>query len=243
MKDFGEFVVIAMDVIERKVDKRQTTIKLFRTLQLLYRDIILDKRNDKPGGSGGSDGGDITIINKYLLDFETFVDDIPNDKRILVTSNNIDIYCFSFAEIMDCFHSDLSRHYVEEHMEYRVSSLIKNFRQPYHPYCNRPFTQKEIQQIISSMAYQDISFRYPIRPEVFLFLQYFEFILHALENKSSYETTSWLNDFFLQKNLVFQEHVPNSNDYHWIALSHQTSFTFRDFLLFSFFPLYSIFNK
>jgi hypothetical protein len=175
------------------------------------------------------------------LDFETFVADMPKTKQIIVTSSKKEVYCFSFHEIMECFHSDLSRHQVEEHVEYRVSSMIKNFRQPYHPYCNRPFCKKEMQQIISSLAYQDISYTYCFYPEVFLFFQYFEFILHALENKSAYETTFWLNDFFAQQNLVFQEVSCSSSV--WISVHSKSSFTFRNFLLLSFFPLYSINNK
>lgn len=223
MKDFGDFLVIGIQVLLRKTD---SNLRIFRTLQSLYKEIILDKTKKE-------------TINKYLLDFETKIDMIPSDKQIItITSNKEDRYCFSLNEVMECFHADLSRHNIEVNEEYNISSLIKNYRQPYHPYCNRPFDKNEIRQIICGIAYHKISYNYIIYPEIYIFFRYFEFILNAIKNKSVYDTTYWLDEFFTKNNLYFEK-IENGS-YQWLSIE---SYTFKNFLYKSFFPLYSINNN
>jgi len=229
--DFTRFLHISIPILQKKIISLSqipeiqilTDKKYIRYLQHLYEEIVLIKYRPT-----------LASMNVYFLDLETNTGDIDISQKMEIVCNRQEKYDFLYHEIIQCFHHNLSCSSIHEDSIYHVTSLTKNFKLPTNPYSNKVFSIEEIYQIISCILRNSrIPFHFCFPPEVFLFLQYAEFILscNPSQIKTTYEITSWLDSFFQEHDLQFdQKYNKNYNRSTWRCKTTKHSFTYYDFI-------------
>jgi hypothetical protein len=147
-----------------------------------------------------------------------------NDKinSIIVRDFANNYYCFTFDEIIQIFHTDLSRSNAEIEPNYNVCSVQKSFRLPHNPYSNLCFSVLEIKQILSQiLLIRDKMLNFKKFPEVCFFLFHYIEIVDACKDLSPYYTTDFLNEFFESLGLMFKEKIINNQNHSkWIYKSN-----------------------
>jgi len=149
------------------------------------------------------------LLNTYFLDYETETLSYQGTDQILIWNDKKEAYLFTTIEIMNLLHTSLSNSEAILDVQFMICSIIKSFRLPTNPYTGKSFTLTEMKQIVGQLLlgvvlYDTVStIQYP---ELFLYLCHFQDIYrHCPSEEKRYEMTQYLERFFSQHHLHFQE--------------------------------------